>query len=211
MCITTTRFTPNASKGVTHLVRNYSTPSEDCGENWRVDEVLLATSAFPSVCPALVKNGYVYRDGGLLANNPSLEGVIEVGKLWPQRSIGFVHSIGMGGTKSSDKALYEEKSSDALEVGSSSSEGSRESLSSSIGSIVESIAETGAAERHTKSILNMMHPEAAYRRIDLPLNHHGLFIKGKEEYKQIAAETADYLQESSAFQDLLKDHRSSAR
>merc|ERR1712187_512283 len=152
--------------------------------------------AFPSVCPALLKDGYMYRDGGLLANNPSLEGIIEVGKLWPQRSIGFVHSIGMGGAVRGQSPVKEER---------------RESLSKSVSSIFEAIAETGTAAKHTKSLLSMLHPEAKYRRIDLPLNHHSPFIKDSEEYKQIAAETAEYLQASCAYQDLLSDHNPSAR
>ena len=68
----TTSYT-NEGKWTTGLLRNYPGPE---GENaalsrFRVKEALKATTAAPTFLPPLIKDGQVYHDGGLLANNPA--------------------------------------------------------------------------------------------------------------------------------------------
>merc|ERR1712113_928538 len=92
ICITASKHNPKGGSG-TYLIRNYL--NDDI---WEVGEAIRATSAFPTVCPPFEKNGEQYLDGGLLANNPSLDGFNEVGRVWPTRSIGMFHSIGMNGS-----------------------------------------------------------------------------------------------------------------
>merc|ERR1719203_2340313 len=66
----------------THI-RNYDEQMQE--ERWRARDAIRATTSFPTVTPKFQHpvNRKFYRDGGLFANNPTLEALCEVRRLWP--------------------------------------------------------------------------------------------------------------------------------
>jgi patatin-like phospholipase/acyl hydrolase len=83
------------------LLKNYSNPgategSRDCYV-WQAGQ---ATGAAPSYFDSVKMNvdgrEEIFVDGGIVANNPSTLAVKEARKLWPNRDIGCVVSIGCG-------------------------------------------------------------------------------------------------------------------
>lgn len=125
----------------------------------------------PDSEPSVATGGKLYRDGALLANNPSIEAVLEVSKLWPGRPIAFVHSVGVDGLNS------------LTEVRGPA--GGKISLSHELSSVVETLGHTGAAKKHAESVLSLLHPRAQYRRVHLPLAHYCPFVAEEALYRKI--------------------------
>ncbi|RNA26982.1 calcium-independent phospholipase A2-gamma-like [Brachionus plicatilis] len=91
--------TPNHMR--VFLFRNYSIPSYsqshyDGTIRHRVWEALRASSAAPGYYEDFKLDGYVFHDGGLLANNPTPIALHEVKHLWPSAKTNCIVSIGNG-------------------------------------------------------------------------------------------------------------------
>lgn len=91
----------NIAKWKNFLFRNYNLPSgvySDYPGNCKqkVWEVVMASSAAPAFYKEKVLEEYIFRDGGLIANNPTAIGIHECKLLWPGESIQCVVSIGTG-------------------------------------------------------------------------------------------------------------------
>jgi len=194
ICVTTSRHNADGSNE-TFLVSNYGR-----GVPWTVGEACRATTSFPTVCPPFYKDGQEFLDGGLLANNPGLEACHETGMLFPDSPIAIFHSVGMSGMKMS-RGLAEYPPGPP-----SDSTNDKKSLLHTTEAIFTTIAETAGGTRHVKALLDVFFPRAAFRRLDLPLAHHGVFIGDEAEYATMVAETDAFLGASSVFQEMLRDH-----
>ncbi len=85
------------------LFRNYTTPLNvtslshfDGTHKYRVRQAVRATSAAPFYYEDYKIEGYLFNDGGLLANNPTSIAIHECKQLWPNHKIQSVTSIGNG-------------------------------------------------------------------------------------------------------------------
>jgi len=77
------------------LMRTYSTRTADAFEA-KIWEVARATSAAPTFFEPILIRGRPYGDAGTGWNNPTVEAIAEVHKIWPKRPIGCLLSIGTG-------------------------------------------------------------------------------------------------------------------
>ena len=83
------------ASGQAVLMRTYNTKTANAF-NAKIWEAARATSAAPTFFePVLIDSGR-YGDGGTGWNNPSIEAIAEVHKIWPNRPIGCLLSIGTG-------------------------------------------------------------------------------------------------------------------
>lgn len=62
----------------------------------RIWEAARATLAIPTFFKPITINGVTYGDGGTGWNNPTVEAITEAHKIWPDRQIGCLLSIGTG-------------------------------------------------------------------------------------------------------------------
>jgi len=186
MCITVTSDDISGQGQSLELVRNYGTDTD-----WSLQDALMATSAFPVICPPILKDGISYRDGGLLANNPSMEALVEVDSVWPNRPIAFLHSIGANANANDSAPIKPIKKSSSTD---------------SLTSLISSVSHTGQTDKHSRLLLKKTNPSSAFRRLDLPLAHHAPFLSDERAFSQIVEETLSHLQVSSEYQDMLRDH-----
>lgn len=109
----TTAYAAAASKNMfAYHLRNYDeshaadgVPFDVLGANdWSVNDMALATAAAPSFFSSHEHAGVTYVDGGLAANNPTLNAVLEARSLWPDRPIGAIVSLGCGKTLNRSEA-----------------------------------------------------------------------------------------------------------
>jgi hypothetical protein len=77
------------------LMRTYSTRSGHAFEA-KIWEAARATSAMPTFFEPVIIDGLSYADAAIGWNNPTNEAIIEAGKMWPNRAIGCLVSIGSG-------------------------------------------------------------------------------------------------------------------
>jgi Patatin-like phospholipase len=77
------------------LFRTYDTPREDASTAF-IWEVARATSAAPLYFEPITIDPITYSDGGLGANNPTEEAILEAYDVLPEKPIGRVVSIGTG-------------------------------------------------------------------------------------------------------------------
>ncbi|MCQ2398792.1 MAG: patatin-like phospholipase family protein, partial [Sphaerochaetaceae bacterium] len=75
------------------LISSYSTP------NWTVKDAGRATSAAPTYFPPLRKDGQIFIDGGVIANNPSVFAYAEARRLYPDCKRFNILSIGTAGRR----------------------------------------------------------------------------------------------------------------
>jgi len=96
LALTTTYATPTEFR--TGLVRNYEAPQEELASlaRFTVTEALKATTAAPTYLPPLIKDGRFYFDGGLNANSPSFEALVEFNRLFPGKRVSALTVIGCG-------------------------------------------------------------------------------------------------------------------
>lgn len=76
-------------------MRSYSINTADAFSA-RIWEAARATSAAPGFFKPITINGVTYGDGGTGWNNPAAEAIMEAHKIWPNRPIGCLLSIGTG-------------------------------------------------------------------------------------------------------------------
>jgi calcium-independent phospholipase A2-gamma len=91
--------TPNHMK--VYLFRNYNLPTSsnshyDGTARFKVWEAIRASSAAPFYYEDFKLDGYVFHDGGLLANNPTVIALHEARQLWPETRTSSIVSIGNG-------------------------------------------------------------------------------------------------------------------
>jgi predicted acylesterase/phospholipase RssA len=81
--------------GAAVRMRTYNTTTADAfsAQIW---EAARATSAAPTIFEPITINGVTYGDGGAGWNNPTVEAIAEAHKIWPNRPIGCLLSIGTG-------------------------------------------------------------------------------------------------------------------
>lgn len=77
-------------------------------------EVARATSAAPTLFEPIKIKGVTYGDGGTGWNNPAAEAIAEAHKIWPNRPIGCLLSIGTGLEKAVQLGLGNGSSSEAV-------------------------------------------------------------------------------------------------
>jgi hypothetical protein len=77
------------------LMRTYSTRTADAFQV-KIWEAARATSAAPTFFEPVLISGRPYGDAGTGWNNPTVEAIAEVRKIWPDRPIGCLLSIGTG-------------------------------------------------------------------------------------------------------------------
>lgn len=99
MSIVSNVTTPSQMK--IFLFRNYHLPSfsqshYDGTCKFKVWEAVRASSAAPGYYEDFKLDGYVFHDGGILANNPTAISIHEAKLLWPKSEINCVVSIGNG-------------------------------------------------------------------------------------------------------------------
>lgn len=156
----------------------------------------MATSAFPTVVPPFRRSlppytEAVYREGALLANNPVIEAIAEVNKLWPGRAVGCVHSIGFGGGDGTDRRPEYEKS--------------RHNLVHNLTAVANTIADVDQHDRHARQVLAMRHPWALYRRLQLPLTDMPTFLAQRPGYDEADARVQRFLPNSDIYQGMVRD------
>merc|ERR1712194_814414 len=106
-------------------------------ELWSGVDAARATTCFPTVMPTFKRRNHEYLDGGLLANNPILEALREVTKLWPGREIDCIHSVGLHVTKAA-----------ASDIHSFGLDRTFSGPISQLAPVIESIGDTSQAHRH---------------------------------------------------------------
>jgi calcium-independent phospholipase A2-gamma len=92
-------LTPNQMK--VFLFRNYNLPNNnqshyDGTHKYQVWQALRASSAAPGYYEEIKIGGYIFHDGGVIANNPSGIALHECKLLWPNTELNCVISIGTG-------------------------------------------------------------------------------------------------------------------
>jgi Patatin-like phospholipase len=83
------------SVGAAVRMRTYNTSTTDAFSA-RIWEAAHATSAAPAFFKPITINGVTYSDGGPGWNNPTMEAIFEAHKIWPNRPIGCLLSVGTG-------------------------------------------------------------------------------------------------------------------
>ena len=83
------------SVGIPELMRTYNTTTADASEA-KIWEAARATSAAPTFFEPISIGGILYADAGTGWNNPTIEAIAEAHKIWPNRPIGCLLSIGTG-------------------------------------------------------------------------------------------------------------------
>lgn len=83
------------------LFRNYNLPTfshshYDGTCKYKVWEAVRASSAAPGYYEDFKLDGYIFHDGGILANNPTSIALHEAKLLWPKSDINCVVSVGNG-------------------------------------------------------------------------------------------------------------------
>jgi predicted acylesterase/phospholipase RssA len=81
--------------GAAVRLRTYNITTADAFSA-RIWEAARATSANPIFFEPIVIDGVTYGDGGTGWNNPTIEAITEAHKIWPNRQIGCLLSIGTG-------------------------------------------------------------------------------------------------------------------
>jgi Patatin-like phospholipase len=76
-------------------MRSYNTPTADAS-GAKIWEAARATSAAPTFFEPVLIDGRPFGDGGTGWNNPTAEAIAEANKIWPNRRIGCLLSIGTG-------------------------------------------------------------------------------------------------------------------
>eukprot|EP01127_Copromyxa_protea_P016243 TRINITY_DN4797_c0_g1_i3.p1 TRINITY_DN4797_c0_g1~~TRINITY_DN4797_c0_g1_i3.p1 ORF type:complete len:1066 (+),score=216.78 TRINITY_DN4797_c0_g1_i3:909-4106(+) len=101
VCIVSTLF--NVVPLETYLFRNYNHPAaSDTGikyagdSNAEVWKSLRASTSAPSYFDAFEYDGMIFRDGAMVGNNPAGIAVSEAKKIWPDKTIDLVLSLGTG-------------------------------------------------------------------------------------------------------------------
>jgi len=175
---------------------NYNEQAYD--EQWHVGEVARATTSFPTVLPAFEHpiTGKVYRDGGMLCNNPSLEALKEIRSLWPTRKIDCFHSLGLSGRSESERAQAQPQG------------GCCRNFVQNVASVTAVIADVTLADKQTQSMLSSFYPDAKYRRLDLPMRWLGTFEAKTELYEKARQDTAHFIAHSSIYKEMVGDHKS---
>ena len=77
------------------LMRTYSTRTADAFQA-KIWEAARATSAAPTFFEPVLIRGRPYGDAGTGWNNPTIEAIVEAHRIWPNRPIGCLLSIGTG-------------------------------------------------------------------------------------------------------------------
>jgi hypothetical protein len=95
VCKTFVVAVASPASGVPVLLRTYGTTTADAfdAKTW---EAALATSADPTFFEPVLINGVPYVGAGRRRNNPTAQAITEAQKLWPERAIGCLLSIGTG-------------------------------------------------------------------------------------------------------------------
>ena len=83
------------------LFRNYHLPSYSHSHydgtcKYKVWQAVRASSAAPGYYEDFKLDGYIFHDGGILANNPTAIAIHEAKLLWPKSSINCIVSVGNG-------------------------------------------------------------------------------------------------------------------
>lgn len=98
-CLTFVCAFPNSSRQC-HRFRTYvSSVSSSSADDCAIWEAARATSAAPLYFPHIKINEIEYFDGGMLSNNPILEGVREASMVYPGHTLHAIVSIGCGRTE----------------------------------------------------------------------------------------------------------------
>jgi predicted acylesterase/phospholipase RssA len=92
--VTTVRLLKQDSIIVGETICNFDVPGQKPSPVWKVWEVARATSAAPNYFSAYYKDWKKYRDGGIAANNPTLEAINLAAKF--QQDVNILVSIGTG-------------------------------------------------------------------------------------------------------------------
>ena len=79
--------------GRLELLRSYESPSVGRCELWKAAR---ATGAAPYYLDPMEIGGRDFIDGGILENNPTFRAVEEARRLWPERKVGCIVSLGCG-------------------------------------------------------------------------------------------------------------------
>ncbi len=91
----------NIDQNYLQIVKNWSTPRRDSGENMLVKDLINGASSppmlFPPVAFRLKNKDYLYIDPAVLLNNPILHVLLQVRSLFPNKHLNLV-LIGNGGT-----------------------------------------------------------------------------------------------------------------
>jgi hypothetical protein len=83
------------ASGIPVLMRSYQTKTAHAS-GAKIWEAARATSATPTFFEPVLIDGRPYSDGGTGWNNPTVEAIAEACKMWPNRPIGCLLSIGTG-------------------------------------------------------------------------------------------------------------------
>jgi len=103
-----------------YLFRNYSIDEAtyDGTSIGSIYDAARATSAAPVYLRAHQINGMIFQDGGLGVNNPSFIAYVEAKKLWPNKELGCLISLGTAARITESKnnsSVYNSPTSDVLE------------------------------------------------------------------------------------------------
>jgi calcium-independent phospholipase A2-gamma len=84
-----------------YLFRNYNLPTSSQSQyegtvKYKVWEAVRASSAAPGYYEDFKLDGYIFHDGGILANNPTAIAIHEAKQLWPNVQTNCIVSIGNG-------------------------------------------------------------------------------------------------------------------
>lgn len=78
------------------LFRTYQSRETNAVPDCKIWEAIRATSAAPTFFDSITINDLTYVDGGFGCNNPCIEVYEEARKIWPNREIGVILSLGTG-------------------------------------------------------------------------------------------------------------------
>jgi patatin-like phospholipase/acyl hydrolase len=88
----------------------------DLGQSITLVDALRATTAAPTYFPPIQIGDHTLKDGGLIANNPSLVALDIVRSMWKDRGLEVFVSIGTGATENHDSSFKRDANSPASQV-----------------------------------------------------------------------------------------------
>ena len=142
------------------LLCNYPRPWDAEGErgssDWPAADAVKATAAASPYFPPVVRDGDTFVDGGFSISNPTLIAVHEAERIWPDRPIGLVVSLGCGR---------------AVQSAAAAQQGHGLKVSNIVKKMVNTVLSSERTHRAAAAYLKAQHHTAQYFRVNPTVRH----------------------------------------
>jgi Patatin-like phospholipase len=181
------------SGGAAVRMRTYNTSTTDAFSA-RIWEAARATSAASIFFKPITINGVAYSDGGPGWNNPTMEAILEAHKIWPNRPIGCLLSVGTGLEKAIQLSDNEESSISEISAHLLRLWTPKESFQSDIAKYcVDSLMSCEKIHREVSSYPHMI-PHRNYFRFNVPQGMSEIGLAEWNKIEDIIALTETYME-----------------